>query len=514
MEIGEGHAGLRRPAGRLERGPQRPLPLLPVRPDASRRQRSAPAPRCSTARPRSPALLAGQDGGAAQDTASTSPSAARWCSSTRAAWAWKASSPSSRTRPIAPAGRRAWLKSKCVDSDEFVIIGYVPSTTQRRMVGSLALGYYRQGQARLCRPRRLGLLGRGGRGPVAPAGADPHRRPRAGDRRRRPRRAATCAGPSRRWWPRWSCAAGRRTASCATPSSRGCARTSRPPMSPRRGPPCARNPQDRESRKSPKAATALPVAPHPSRPRAVARRGRDQAGAGRVLRRDLAVDRAARGRPAAGAGALPRRHRRRPASSRSTPGPASASTSSAAAIRRAARSCWPSRTSRGCSSLTQASVLEIHVWGARLDDIEKPDRHHLRSRSRRRRSAGRTWSRAALEVRDRLQRLGLDSFVKTTGGKGLHVFAPLQAACRLGRREGLRPRARHGHGQGQPAALPGDRVEGGAAAAASSSTICATAAVRRPSSPIRRGRGPAPPCRRRWPGTSWAPRCAPTGSAC
>ena len=79
----------------------------------------------------------------------------------------------------------------------------------------------------------------------------------------------------------------------------------------------------------------------------------------------------------------------------------------------------------GLLSLTQASVLEIHVWGARLDNIEKPD--------------GLTFdldpapevgwedvASAAVEVRDRLQRLGLDSFVKTTGGKGLHVFAPLQ----------------------------------------------------------------------------------------
>ena len=65
------------------------------------------------------------------------------------------------------------------------------------------------------------------------------------------------------------------------------------------------------------------------------------------------------------------------------------------------------------------------MWGCKLDNIEKPD--------------GITfdldpdpevdWTdvvSAAFEVRDRLARLGLDSFVKTTGGKGLHVFAPLK----------------------------------------------------------------------------------------
>ena len=79
----------------------------------------------------------------------------------------------------------------------------------------------------------------------------------------------------------------------------------------------------------------------------------------------------------------------------------------------------------GLLSLVQASVLEIHVWGAKLDNIEKPDGITFDLDP----DAAVAWPdvvAAAFEVRDRLNEAGLSSFVKTTGGKGLHVYAPLK----------------------------------------------------------------------------------------
>src|SRR6202040_2429902 len=39
-----------------------------------------------------------------------------------------------------------WLKSKCVKRQEFVIVGYVPSTAVSGSVGSLLLGFYEDGK--------------------------------------------------------------------------------------------------------------------------------------------------------------------------------------------------------------------------------------------------------------------------------------------------------------------------------------------------------------------------------
>ena len=41
---------------------------------------------------------------------------------------------------------KGWVKSKCSQRQEFVVAGYVPSTTSRKAIGSLVLGYYDDGK--------------------------------------------------------------------------------------------------------------------------------------------------------------------------------------------------------------------------------------------------------------------------------------------------------------------------------------------------------------------------------
>ena len=79
----------------------------------------------------------------------------------------------------------------------------------------------------------------------------------------------------------------------------------------------------------------------------------------------------------------------------------------------------------GLLSLIQFGVLEFHVWGSLFDKPEKPDRIIFDLDP----DPSVPWKMvvaAAYEVRARLEALGLVSFVKTTGGKGLHVVMPVQ----------------------------------------------------------------------------------------
>jgi bifunctional non-homologous end joining protein LigD len=78
----------------------------------------------------------------------------------------------------------------------------------------------------------------------------------------------------------------------------------------------------------------------------------------------------------------------------------------------------------GVIALVQMGALEIHVWGSREADLERPDMMIFDLDP----APEVEWSAmidTARLMRERLSEQGLEAFVKTTGGKGLHVVVPL-----------------------------------------------------------------------------------------
>lgn len=84
------------------------------------------------------------------------------------------------------------------------------------------------------------------------------------------------------------------------------------------------------------------------------------------------------------------------------------------------------KNSRGLVSLAQFGVIELHPWGSKYGRIEKPDFLIWDLDP----DASVPWAEvlgAAFLLRDFLRELGLDTMVKTSGGKGLHLQLPVKS---------------------------------------------------------------------------------------
>jgi bifunctional non-homologous end joining protein LigD len=82
-------------------------------------------------------------------------------------------------------------------------------------------------------------------------------------------------------------------------------------------------------------------------------------------------------------------------------------------------------TKQGLLGAAQMNVIELHTWNATSRAIGKPDRMTFDLDP----GEGVAWPQmqeAAMLVRTLLDELGLPSFLKTSGGKGLHVVVPIR----------------------------------------------------------------------------------------
>jgi bifunctional non-homologous end joining protein LigD len=78
----------------------------------------------------------------------------------------------------------------------------------------------------------------------------------------------------------------------------------------------------------------------------------------------------------------------------------------------------------GLVAAAQMDILELHIWGCHADKYEQPDRLVFDFDPGEGVAFGAV-KEGARELRDRLQKLGLESFPMATGGKGIHVVVPL-----------------------------------------------------------------------------------------
>lgn len=75
--------------------------------------------------------------------------------------------------------------------------------------------------------------------------------------------------------------------------------------------------------------------------------------------------------------------------------------------------------------LVGQAAIEFHIWTSRVDKIERPD-HIVFDFDPPDDGVFADVKKAALGMKDFLEHLGLSTFVKTTGSRGLHVIAPIR----------------------------------------------------------------------------------------
>jgi len=86
---------------------------------------------------------------------------------------------------------------------------------------------------------------------------------------------------------------------------------------------------------------------------------------------------------------------------------------------------------RGLLACVQMGTIEFHGWGSRSDKVEYPDRLVFDLDPDVGLDFGRV-KEAAVKLRELLSTLGLETFPLLSGGKGLHVVAPLDASADWG----------------------------------------------------------------------------------
>jgi bifunctional non-homologous end joining protein LigD len=79
----------------------------------------------------------------------------------------------------------------------------------------------------------------------------------------------------------------------------------------------------------------------------------------------------------------------------------------------------------GLAALVQLGVVEVHVWGCTVDEIDTPDQFVFDLDPDEGLDVEEV-RKAALEIHGKLDELELANFVKVSGGKGYHIIVPLK----------------------------------------------------------------------------------------